>query len=75
MIAKGDGDIVIVNPKTMELVEQVDLTDLEDCTFTSAAISKNKDGTLSWIAINKDNQEPIKFDSFDEFEKYVEENR
>ena len=47
MIAKED--IVIVNPKTMELVEQVDLTDLEGCTFTSAAISKNKDGTLDGI--------------------------
>ena len=73
MIAKDD--IVIVNPKTMELVEQVDLTDLEGYTFTSAAISENKDGTLSWIAVNKDNQESIKFDSFDEFEKYIEENK
>jgi hypothetical protein len=73
MISKDD--IVIVNPKTMELVEQVDLTDLEGYTFTSAAISKNKDGTLSWIAVNKDNQESIKFDSFDEFEKYIEEDK
>tara|TARA_Y100000389_G_scaffold182256_1_gene198723 strand:+ start:42 stop:263 length:222 start_codon:yes stop_codon:yes gene_type:complete len=73
MIAKGD--IVIVNPKTMELAEQVDLTDLEGCTFTSAAISINKDDTLSWIAANKDNQELIKFDTFDEFEKYTEENK
>lgn len=73
MIAKDD--IVIVNPKTMKLVEQVDLTDLEDCTFTSAAVSINKDGTLSWIAVNKDNQKLIKFNSFDEFEKYAEENR
>lgn len=73
MIAKDD--IVIVNPKTMKLVEQVDLTDLKDCTFTSAAVSINKDGTLSWIAVNKDNQKLIKFNSFDEFEKYAEENR
>ena len=68
-------DTVIVNPKTMELAEQVDLTDLEGCTFTSAAISKNKDGTLSWIGVNKDNQDIIKYDSFDEFMAHAEENK
>ena len=73
MITKDN--IVIINPKTMELVEQVELKDLEDCTFLNAALSKNKDGTLSWVAANKDNKELIKFDSFDEFKDYAEENK
>jgi len=35
----------------------------------------NEDGTLSWVDFDEDNQELIKFDSFDEYRKYAEENK
>jgi len=68
-------DLIFVNPETLEIVEQVDLTNLEDATITSAYLMKNEDGTLSWVDFDEDNQELIKFDSFDEYRKYAEENK
>ena len=77
-------DLIFVNPETLEIVEQVDLTNLEDATITSAYLMKNEDGTLSWVdqelrslgwAFDEDNQELIKIDSFDEYRKYAEENK
>ena len=68
-------DLIFVNPETLEIVEQVDLTNLEDATITSAALMNNEDGTLSWVDFDEDNQELIKFDSFDEYRKYAEENK
>jgi len=68
-------DLIFVNPETLEIVEQVDLTNLEDATITSAYLMNNEDGTLSWVDFDEDNQELIKFDSFDEYRKYAEENK
>ena len=68
-------DLIFVNPETLEIVEQVDLTNLEDATITSAFLMNNEDGTLSWVDFDEDNQELIKFDSFDEYRKYAEENK
>ena len=68
-------DLIFVNPETLEIVEQVDLTNLEDATITSASLMNNEDGTLSWVYFDEDNQELIKFDSFDEYRKYAEENK
>lgn len=68
-------DLIFVNPETLEIVEQVDLTNLEDATITSAYLMNNEDGTLSWVDFDEDNQELIKIDSFDEYRKYAEENK
>ena len=68
-------DLIFVNPETLEIVEQVDLTNLEDATITSASLMNNEDGTLSWVDLDEDNQELIKFDSFDKYRKYAEENK
>lgn len=49
-------DIVFLNAETLELVEQVDLTNLEDATITSASLVKKEDGTHSWVEFNEDSK-------------------
>ncbi len=49
-------DLVFLNPETLELVEQVDLTNLEDATITSVSLVKKEDGTHSWVEFNEDNK-------------------
>ena len=47
-------DLIFLNPETLEIVEQVDLTNLEDATITSASLVDNEDGTLSWVDFEED---------------------
>jgi hypothetical protein len=47
-------DLLFLNAETLEIVEQVDLTNLEDATITSASLVDNEDGTLSWVGFEED---------------------